>query len=77
MPNAPTPCNRFGHGLVGDTEPSGDRRVAQPKLLKVKCLRRDLLVYRSGPCIENGRLNRDIRTGSNFLRARQPFNLFS
>jgi hypothetical protein len=60
--------NSFGHRFVGDAEPSGNRRVAQTKLLKLKCLRRDLLVDRRSTCIKNLRIKRDLYDGSNSLR---------
>jgi len=68
MPDAPKPCYSFGHRLVGDSKPLCDRRVAHPNLLKLNRLRRDLLVDRRGVRVQNCRVNRDLREGSNSLR---------
>jgi len=72
MLDTPKPCDSLGYRYIGDPEPLGYHRAAHAKLLRLKSLRRDLPVDRRCVRVENCRLNRDLRKGSNSLRQCPP-----
>ena len=69
------PFDGLGHCLIVDAEPLSDGQVAHSKLLKLKCLRSDLLVGRRGSRIQNIRLERNLPKGSNSLRQCPPLHI--
>ena len=70
--DAPKPSNSSGHSLVGDPEPLRDGQAAHFNLLKLNGLRRDFLIDWRGARVQNRNFKRDLRKGSNSLRACPP-----